>query len=94
LAHRPRNPDELDDRPVPDGPRSGRHSAPVHFPDELVEAIAAALEAEARESDIAARAELLRRTRGVLDAWMDGAMTTPQVVETLRVARPDGGGGR
>ena len=52
-------------------------------PDELVEAIDAALACEAEETDVHARAKLLARTRAALEDWLRGRMTTAQAVDAL-----------
>jgi hypothetical protein len=68
------------DRPIP-----LRVFARVPLPEALAQAIGAVLDADARESNAKARAELRLRTRGVLEAWLDGAMSTPQVVRALQL---------
>ena len=77
-------------------PRTDRHPvAPPHpfdLPDDLVEAVAAALDAETHEPDVSVRFDLLRRTRAALDAWLDGSMSTGDVVRTLCPERPRTGG--
>jgi hypothetical protein len=55
----------------------------VPVPDELVEAIDAALACEAEETDVHARARLLARTRSALDDWLRGRMTTAEAVDAL-----------
>jgi hypothetical protein len=55
----------------------------VPLPVELVDAIASVLEREAQEPDLEARADLLSRTRSVLDQWMREELTTQGAVESL-----------
>jgi hypothetical protein len=55
----------------------------VPIPDELVEAIDAALACEAEETDVDARAKLLANTRSALEDWLRGRMTTAQAVDLL-----------
>ena len=52
-------------------------------PDELVEAIDAALACEAEETDVDARAKLLATTRSALEDWLRGRMTTAEAVDAL-----------
>lgn len=52
-------------------------------PDELVEAIDAALACEAEETDLNARAKLLATTRSALEDWLRGRMTTAEAVDAL-----------
>jgi hypothetical protein len=55
----------------------------VPVPDELVEAIDAALAHEAEETDVHARAKLLASTRSALEDWLRGRMTTAEAVHAL-----------
>jgi hypothetical protein len=59
----------------------------VPLPEELAEAVGAALEARERATDLVVRIALAIRIRRALEAWLDGAMTSEQVVRVL-------GGGR
>jgi hypothetical protein len=63
------------------------------LPDELVEAIAAALDREAVETDFIARAELLNGTRTAIQAWLEGSASTVQTVRTLHGLARAGEGG-
>jgi hypothetical protein len=61
-----------------------RTLARVPLPDELAEAIGAAMEAQERESDPTVRIALAIRMRRALESWLDGEMTSAQVVRALR----------
>jgi hypothetical protein len=56
------------------------------LPCELAQAIGDALDAEAREADPKSRIQLRLRTRGALEAWLEGRMTTSQLLRALHVA--------
>jgi hypothetical protein len=56
----------------------------VPVPDKLVDAIDAALECEAQETNLDARVELLAQTRSALDSWLLGRMTTEEAIAALR----------
>jgi hypothetical protein len=56
----------------------------VPLPDELVDAIAAALDREAAEADVGARSRLLAGTRIAIESWLDGSASTAQTVGSLR----------
>lgn len=62
--------------------RSGTHPRAA-LPGELVDAIAATLDCEARETDVQARAELLACVREVSEAWLAGALTIEEALEAL-----------
>jgi len=66
---------------------SGTHPCGA-LPSELVDAIAAALDCEARQTDVHARAELLARVRTVTEAWLAAALTIEEALEAL-VASPE-----
>jgi hypothetical protein len=66
----------------PATPRSGSH-ARAALPTDLIDAIAALLEREAAESDVQARAELLSRVRGVVEALGGGGLTIEQAIDAL-----------
>jgi hypothetical protein len=53
------------------------------LPQELIDAVSAALDREAVELDIAKRAHLLASTRRTVDGWLRGRLTTPQAVALL-----------
>jgi hypothetical protein len=53
------------------------------LPFELALAIGDALEAEVDETDVMSRIELRLRTRSALEAWLEGRMTTSEVVRAL-----------
>lgn len=57
------------------------------LPGELVDAIAAALEREAQETNAYVRAELLARVRGVTEEWLSGAFTLEGALDALGAAR-------
>jgi hypothetical protein len=61
---------------------SGTHPR-VALPGVLVDAIAAALDREARESNLHARAELLACVRGVTEGWLAGALTVEDALDAL-----------
>jgi hypothetical protein len=73
-------------------PRHLRGSVPLRLfaraplPIELVEAIAEVLDAEEREDNVVDRMALSLKTRGALDAWLDGAMSTSETAQALRRA--------
>jgi hypothetical protein len=48
-----------------------------------VDAIAAVLERGSRETRLHVCAELLSRTRGVLETWLSGSLSTEEAVEAL-----------
>lgn len=58
--------------------------ARVPLPDELVDAIAAALDREAAEMDLGARGRLLAGTRTAIESWVDGSASTAETVGSLR----------
>ncbi|MGH7297210.1 MAG: hypothetical protein ACRELB_19885 [Polyangiaceae bacterium] len=70
-------------------PRHLRGSVPLRLfaraplPVELVEAIAEALAAEEREENQVDRMAVALRTRGALDAWLDGTLSTEETVRAL-----------
>jgi hypothetical protein len=74
LSHPPARPNISLPRGIP--PRTP-------LPDDLVEAIAAALDRESLEPDLLARARLLAGTRSAIKAWLDGVASTPQTVRAL-----------
>ena len=56
----------------------------VGVPEELVDAVGAALDREASEPSPEVRAELLSRTRDALERWIEGSLSTSQALEALR----------
>jgi hypothetical protein len=54
--------------------------------------VADALDAQACAADAVTRAALVLRTRSALDGWLDGTMTTAQVVRALLVDASSGAG--
>jgi hypothetical protein len=57
------------------------------LPAELVDAIAAALECEAHETNVHVRAELLARVRSVTEEWLAGAFTLEGALDALAASR-------
>lgn len=55
-------------------------------PQELVEALASALERERGENDAQNRARILTRARAAIEAWRRGRVTTAQAVLLVRLA--------
>lgn len=64
----------------------GHRNAGAPPPQELIEALAAALERERDERDAEKRARILAGARAALDAWRRGRMTTAQAVLLVRVS--------
>jgi hypothetical protein len=57
----------------------------VPLPERLAEAVGAAVEAQERQTDPMLRIALAIRMRRALEFWLDGALTSEQVVQALRV---------
>ncbi len=56
-------------------------------PDELLDALDAALERESHETDFGARGQMLSAARGTMAAWLHGDLTTFEAIEELRRLR-------
>lgn len=56
------------------------------LPQELLDAIANALDREASASDVEQRARLLAATRTTIEEWLRGRLTTEEAVALLRTA--------
>ena len=65
------------------------HSRTGEPPQELVEALACALERERAEGDAQKRARIVAGARAAVDAWRRGRMTTAQAVLLVRIASRD-----
>ncbi|HEY8039958.1 MAG TPA: hypothetical protein VIF15_09205 [Polyangiaceae bacterium] len=62
------------------------------LPDELVEAVTQAFDREMRELDMGVRAQMLARTRGTLDSWLHGTISTSDAVAALTLEVGTAGG--
>ena len=70
-------------RPASSAPPPSGTRRRDELPGELVDAIAAALEYEAGESNVHVRAELLARVRDVTEEWLSGAFTLEGALDAL-----------